>query len=1111
MLKTTEEHKTHLRAGEVEAVFLNSGDLYELSSNTIMINQVLSNPIDGALNNLYLRVFLEKEIQSYPLIGVKSNSDVCFEESRVIWTGEVSGVKYRVTFMLSERNIWFWDVAVEGSDVEVDVIYGQDLGLAEKGAVRTNEAYMSQYMDHAVFDTHNGYVVCTRQNQPQQGSFPYLQQGSLGNIAGYSTDGFQFFGLSYKETNEPEVLKRESLANEIYQYEFGYTALQTERVQLDGIERFAFYGLFKGNHQEAVAQREYEEEIKSAWDDVQKRAEKEGEPGQKVNLQTGRPLQTISMTEGDVSELFPNRVQEEREDNQLLSFFTNTYEHVVLKEKELLVERPHGHILMSGENDRLNENVISTTSYMYGLFNSQLSLGNTSFHKMLSNARNPLNIMKTSGQRIYIELNGEFMLLSMPSMFEMGFNYARWYYKMEDDMLIVTNFTTVDSQQVQLDVCSKNGKEYRFLVTNQITMNNLEYESTYLVIHDEGRLTYKAGEEGPSKKSTPDLSYHLQLFGGSMKVGDEQLLGENIPSGSASLTVMDVSPSDKWSIVIQGARYGECTISEKNAEVEIERYRAFYNGVMNGFEVATMRESSDDLEKVNALAWWYTHNMLVHFSVPRGLEQYIGAAWGTRDVCQGPTEYFLATQNYKTVRKIIQTVYAHQYEDEGNWPQWFMFDEYASVQQDESHGDVIVWPLKVIGDYIAATGDHDILNEQIPFTKRGDFSFTDHQYTLREHIEKQLHYIKNNFLHNTHLSSYGDGDWDDTLQPANAQLKKYMVSSWTVALTYQAMVKLSEAVGSSNEASLSRDLQELAKGIERDYQEFILNSNVIPGFLYMEDKNNPEKMLHPEDSKTGISYRLLPMIRGMISELLSAEEVETHYELIKEHLYCPDGVRLMNRPAHYIGGVSTHFKRAEQASNFGREIGLQYVHAHIRFVEAMAKLGKADEVWQGLQMINPIGITDVVMNAEKRQSNAYFSSSDGKFKTRYEAQEHFEELKKGTVPVKGGWRIYSSGPGIYMNQLITNTLGVREEAGKMVIDPVLPQKLDGLQFQFRFWNKPITFVYHLNKGENRVIVNGTVVETETTKNRYRSGGELLERDLVEKLLKDDGNLIEIWR
>ena len=92
------------------------------------------------------------------------------------------------------------------------------------------------------------------------------------------------------------------------------------------------------------------------------------------------------------------------------------------------------------------------------------------------------------------------------------------------------------------------------------------------------------------------------------------------------------------------------------------------------------------------------------------------------------------------------------------------------------------------------------------------------------------------------------------------------------------------------------------------------------------------------------------MTRSMISELLTPEQAEAHYQLIQEKFYCPDGVRLMNRPANYVGGVSTHFQRAEQAANFGREVGLQYVHAHIRYVEAMAKLGKAEDVWNGLEM-----------------------------------------------------------------------------------------------------------------------------------------------------------------
>ncbi|RKQ13488.1 hypothetical protein D8M05_16070 [Oceanobacillus bengalensis] len=501
--------------------------------------------------------------------------------------------------------------------------------------------------------------------------------------------------------------------------------------------------------------------------------------------------------------------------------------------------------------------------------------------------------------------------------------------------------------------------------------------------------------------------------------------------------------------------------------------------------------------------------MLVHFSVPHGLEQYGGAAWGTRDVSQGPAEYFMATQHDEAVREIIKTTYSHQYEDNGNWPQWFMFDKYLHVQQKDSHGDIIVWPLKVVSDYIEASHDYDVLKERVPYTNPEDFTFTNEEVSILDHVKKEVEYIKEHFLHDTFLSAYDDGDWDDTLQPANQNLKQYMVSSWTVALTYEAVSKMANVLAQVDKET-SNELYGMAEGIKQDFNDYILQSDVIPGFVYMEDPDDVELMLHPTDTKTGIHYRLLPMQQSIISELFDCEQADKHYQIIKEHLFFPDGVRLMNRPANYTGGVSTHFKRAEQASNFGREVGLQYVHAHIRYVEAMAKMGHRDEVWSGLATINPIQIQEVVPNAEIRQSNAYFSSSDGKFNTRYDAQEHFGKLRDGSVQVKGGWRIYSSGPGIYMNQLISNALGIRRKQGSLVIDPVLPVELDGLEFEFTFMNRPIIFNYHLDGTKQQVVINGMVVETELLANPYREGGFFVKQKDLENLLTNDKNVIDIY-
>ncbi|MFD2699479.1 amylo-alpha-1,6-glucosidase [Paenibacillus shunpengii] len=1120
-MTTLTNARRRVQAGDLSFTFWDSGDLFQAVSGKVMINQLMLSPLDGSLNNIYLRIHSENGIEAYPLLGIHSDSHVYQKGNCLEWTGTVRSIAYTVTFAPTDQGVWFWEVTLQGEEQKVDVIYGQDVGIADTGAVRSNEAYLSQYIDHTVFeDAEKGYVVCSRQNQPQGGTFPYLQQGSLTGAAGYSTDGFQFYGLTYKETNIPEALQNKTLANEVYQYEFAYTALQSEQTVLAGEASFVFYGLFRPHHEQAITELEYKEVVDDAWNTFKshKRQNEKSSahklPDTYYKPQIGKTLAGRSLTDEEVDQLFPaaGRHEVEYKDGQLLAFFTDTYEHVVLKSKEMLVERPHGHILMSGNNVKLGAEVLTTTSYMYGIFNSHVVVGNTNFNKLMSNSRSALNIPKTSGQRIYIELDGEYRLLTMASLFEIGFNYVRWYYKLKDDMLVITNFTSVDRPEVQLQVRSESGNSYRYLVSNQMTMNVNEYEVPVHYSEKEGKLIIKADSSAVSHEVYPELSYTMWMDGAELQVHDETCLAEGIVRGDASLTVLQISASHSWTLTMQGLLDGKSLPSiTPDFMEEKEKYREFFRSVMNGFHLKFPdSERSEALFKVNSLAWWYTHNMLVHYSVPHGLEQYGGAAWGTRDVCQGPVEYFMATQKYEQVRDILKMVYAHQYEDDGNWPQWFMFDQYNQIQQEESHGDIIVWPLKVLSDYLNATQDYGILDERVPYTLKHSFDFTEDTSTILEHVQKEIGYIQSHFLHDTYLSSYGDGDWDDTLQPANAQLKQYMVSSWTVALTYQTLRQLSQAM-KSVQSTLAQELLNLSEGIKRDFQKYMLNTNVIPGFIYMENLEDIKPMLHPSDEETGIQYRLLPMTRSMIAELLSPEQAKSHYELIKTRLFCPDGVRLMNRPAVYAGGVSTHFKRAEQASNFGREVGLQYVHAHIRYVEAMAKLGYKDEVWSGLGLINPIGITKVVPNAELRQSNVYFSSSDGKFSNRYEAQERFDELRAGKVKVKGGWRIYSSGPGIYMNQLISNALGIRQDEQDLIIDPVLPSDLDGMEFDFEIAGKRVTFVYHLGDHQSaRIVINGRDAELNREDHPYRVGGVRIERHVLDSELNQQLNVIDVY-
>jgi cellobiose phosphorylase len=428
--------------------------------------------------------------------------------------------------------------------------------------------------------------------------------------------------------------------------------------------------------------------------------------------------------------------------------------------------------------------------------------------------------------------------------------------------------------------------------------------------------------------------------------------------------------------------------------------------------------------------------------VPHGLEQVSGAAWGTRDVCQGPVELLLALEHDGTVREILKTVFEQQFETRGAWPQWFMLEPYASIRDRHSHGDVIVWPLKAVCDYVEATNDLGFLDEPVAWRREDSLERTEQRDPVATHLAKLVATVRERFIPGTCLIRYGEGDWNDSLQPADPHLRDWMVSSWTVALLYQQLERYAEVLTRSGRGEEAADLAALAAAMREDFNRHLVRDGTVAGYAVFDPiGDDPELMLHPRDTRTGLGYSLLPMTRSIIGGLFTPEQARHHLGLIREHLLFPDGVRLMDRPVTYRGGRQEVFQRAESATFFGREIGLLYVHAHLRYGEALAKLRQADALWEALQMVNPVAVAETVANASPRQRNAYFGSSDLAFPDRYRAGSEWASARDGTVAADGGWRIYSSGPGLYTNLLLSHALGIRRRFCDRVVDPVLPRAL----------------------------------------------------------------------
>ncbi len=92
----------------------------------------------------------------------------------------------------------------------------------------------------------------------------------------------------------------------------------------------------------------------------------------------------------------------------------------------------------SGQNMLLDDVTLASTCWMQGIFAAQLTIGNTSFHKLFSVSRDPYDLTRAGGLRILADIGQGWQLLGVPSAFDMGLSDCRWIYRLGDRTITVT-------------------------------------------------------------------------------------------------------------------------------------------------------------------------------------------------------------------------------------------------------------------------------------------------------------------------------------------------------------------------------------------------------------------------------------------------------------------------------------------------------------------------------------------------------------------------------------------------------------------------------------------------------------------------------------------------
>ena len=1086
-----------------------NGSLRRLDYRDTILNLFLGNELEGGPTNVYLRN--QRSGAHCPLLGPRSLSAFECDGGRITGRGTWQGIEYTVSLSLADSaSAWFWQVTLLNTTagaVDCDAILLQDIALSNYATVRLNEYYVSQYVDHTPLQhpTH-GWVVAARQNLSVGGRNPWCVLGSLRRAVSFATDGLQWFGLAQR-AGEVLLGLAQGLPGRRLQHEHSMICLQDAPQQIapGAHAAFGFFGLLTADHPEATSALDLahvDQAVKLAGASVPTRGGTRSTPSIATLFSAAPLLQTSDLDAAAVAHWFGTHLRHEERaaDGSLLSFFCGSDRHVVLRAKELRVTRPHGHMLRSGRHTVPDETALTSTVWMAGVFHSMLTQGHVSFNRLLSTVHSYLGLFRSHGQRVFAEIDGGWQLLDIPSAFEMAPDTCRWLYRHAGGVIEVRSTAAIEPGELSLRIDVLEGPATRFLVTHHIALDGDDGAGA-------GVAHWSRVGDGIAIQPPAGSELAQRFAGGRFLI--TAVHGTRIEAiGGDELLFLDGhSRQQPYVCLVTGAAHSAGLLIEGQLVRDSADVPAADERTSLGLSPPTFAETvTPSMARIAELLPWLTHNAWVHYLSPRGLEQYSGGGWGTRDVSQGPVELLLARGDVASTRDLLLRVMSAQNAD-GDWPQWFMFfARERSIRASDSHGDIVFWPLLATAQYLIASDDWGLLDERVPFFDSAS------PVPFGEHVERSLQLIRRRVVQGTALAAYGHGDWNDALQPVDPAMREHMCSAWTVTLHYQVLTTLARAMRLGGRDDQADSLDAWAAQVRSDFQRVLLVDGVLTGYALFDGGQDVRYLLHPRDTVSGVRYSALAMIHAILEDLFTPEQARAHLAIIDAHLRGPDGVRLFDRPMPYHGGPQRFFQRAESATFFGREIGLMYMHAHLRYAQALAHMGEAERFYHALCQMVPIGLEEIVPTAAPRQVNCYYSSSDAAFADRYQASTEYERVRRGDIALEGGWRVYSSGAGIGYALVVRRLLGVTLDAAVLSIDPVMPASLNGLTVDFDLCGHPVRITYEVRapgSGVSSVELNAVALPLSYAANPYRRGAAEVRRDAIVAQLSAQGNRLLI--